>query len=467
MEKTDIISIGHYTFSIEEKAYEMLKNYIARLEDYYLKQADGAEIMDSVEARMAEILYERCGRDGVTNQSDVQMLIDTLGYPEEKHSEDCAKGNDGTKFETGNSEAKKMKKMYRDPEDKKIGGVCSGMAKYFGTDPLWFRLGFVVLTLLFWLTRSPTIYKYIFPTIYLVLMICLPVATTARQRWEMRGESGRVSDIDRYGKNERSRGKEENSGNSRGCLVTGLGIILLLIGFFGLVNKVLALAGVFFAGNLAFGMISWIPGMEELESLIPAANLVLNPWNEIVLTLVVAIPSALILYGGILLTFNVKSPSWKPGLCAFILWVILCIALIPMAFRTCRMVIETLPKSTLMITDDVTDEIEELEEWLEEHNFKTDDWSELDEWLKEHHLDEDDIVHQWLDAHNLIPDECDSTVCPADTLTAPEEDVEDYCDPDMEIVSQAKDRNGKEMNMWSQICLMASIMGITSAAIRV
>ncbi len=40
------------------------------------------------------------------------------------------------------------KRLYRDPADKMVGGVCSGLANFFGMDPTVIRLAFVLLTLL-------------------------------------------------------------------------------------------------------------------------------------------------------------------------------------------------------------------------------------------------------------------------------------------------------------------------------
>jgi phage shock protein C len=40
------------------------------------------------------------------------------------------------------------KRLYRSRTDKMIGGVAGGIAAYLGVDPLFVRLGFLVLTLL-------------------------------------------------------------------------------------------------------------------------------------------------------------------------------------------------------------------------------------------------------------------------------------------------------------------------------
>jgi phage shock protein C len=36
--------------------------------------------------------------------------------------------------------------FYLDKRNKKLAGVCAGIADYFGWDPLWIRVGFVVAT---------------------------------------------------------------------------------------------------------------------------------------------------------------------------------------------------------------------------------------------------------------------------------------------------------------------------------
>ena len=38
-------------------------------------------------------------------------------------------------------------RLRRSTDDKIFAGVCGGLGRYFNTDPLWFRLGFVAVTL--------------------------------------------------------------------------------------------------------------------------------------------------------------------------------------------------------------------------------------------------------------------------------------------------------------------------------
>jgi phage shock protein C len=68
--------------------------------------------------------------------------------------------------------------MYRDPDDKPIGGVCSGLAYYFNTDPLLIRILFVIGLFIG--------FGFI---LYLVLWIALPMAETPEEIEEMRSGS--------------------------------------------------------------------------------------------------------------------------------------------------------------------------------------------------------------------------------------------------------------------------------------
>jgi len=61
------------------------------------------------------------------------------------------------------------KRLYRDPSDKMLGGVCSGLADFFGIDPTVVRLAFVLLTLL----GGHGV------LIYLVLWLIVPLAPQA------------------------------------------------------------------------------------------------------------------------------------------------------------------------------------------------------------------------------------------------------------------------------------------------
>ncbi|QMU27917.1 PspC domain-containing protein [Adhaeribacter radiodurans] len=102
------------------------------------------------------------------------------------------------------------KKLFRDPEDKKLGGVCSGLALYFGMDVGIVRLIFL-LSVLFGGLGIP---------IYIVLWLVVPLATTITDRVQMQGNPVTLSGIEESLKNN-LRMRDENGQES------GLARILL------------------------------------------------------------------------------------------------------------------------------------------------------------------------------------------------------------------------------------------------
>ncbi|MGM0944462.1 MAG: PspC domain-containing protein [Bacteroidota bacterium] len=83
-------------------------------------------------------------------------------------------------------EDKNIKKLYRNPDDKALGGVASGLAAYFGIEVIWTRLAFVILTLA---GGSGVL-------LYLILWIITPVAMSITERIRMKGGEITLDNID-------------------------------------------------------------------------------------------------------------------------------------------------------------------------------------------------------------------------------------------------------------------------------
>lgn len=78
---------------------------------------------------------------------------------------------EGSEPETAKDETSGQRRLYRSDTKRILGGVCGGLGEYFGADPVWFRIGFVVLAigggsgillyLILWLIvpRQPADYK--------------------------------------------------------------------------------------------------------------------------------------------------------------------------------------------------------------------------------------------------------------------------------------------------------------------
>ena len=88
MKEIEKVSIGGYAFTLEKDASAEVEQYLKNLEAHYLGQPGGKEIMEGIEERMAELLLDRCGQNGVASMADIQSVIGILGRPELIESDD-------------------------------------------------------------------------------------------------------------------------------------------------------------------------------------------------------------------------------------------------------------------------------------------------------------------------------------------------------------------------------------------
>ena len=119
---------------MDAEASSAADTYIGQLSAYYKNK----EITDGIEERMAELLLERVPKGGVVGKSDIDSIIDILCRPERIEA-------DEPKAQV--QEEKVRKRLFRDMEHAKVGGVCSGLAAYFKTETAILRIGFTVLSL--------------------------------------------------------------------------------------------------------------------------------------------------------------------------------------------------------------------------------------------------------------------------------------------------------------------------------
>jgi len=167
------VGIGGFGFMIDEDAYYRLNNYLSRFKSGLGAGKESAEVMSDVEERIAELFREGLRyKEEVVNFALVEKVIARLGFPEgTERTEEFA-------FDRGyETHGRPRRKLYRDPDNKVFGGVCSGLAAYFDTEILLWRILFLVALIL-------PVPGFI---VYIVLWIAVPVARSAAQKLEMRG----------------------------------------------------------------------------------------------------------------------------------------------------------------------------------------------------------------------------------------------------------------------------------------
>lgn len=156
---------------IEVSAFDLLKQYTESLNRHFANEEGKDEIINDIESRIGELFQERL-KSGSTciTEDDVNAIIKSMGRPEdfETENETSSAGNSTANSETTTSsipfQAGRTKRLFRNENEKVIGGVCSGLANYFGIDVVVVRIIFVILFFSFGFGLLP----------YLILWVAVP-----------------------------------------------------------------------------------------------------------------------------------------------------------------------------------------------------------------------------------------------------------------------------------------------------
>ena len=188
MKKTYNINLGGIVFHIDEDAYELLDKYLSNLRIHFSKEEGAEEIVHDMELRISELFSERLNeKNQVITLKDVEEIIAQMGKPEEFSEDTTQDTNEYIK------EEKTPKRLFRDPDNKVIGGVCSGIAAYFGWDVTILRILLIILAFpIFW--NGAFIIKGIV-LFYIIAWIIIPEANTATDKLSMKGMKVNVENI--------------------------------------------------------------------------------------------------------------------------------------------------------------------------------------------------------------------------------------------------------------------------------
>jgi len=184
MNKTININLGGIFFHIDEIAYQKLKLYLDAIRRSLSDDPQGRdEILNDIEHRIGELLSERVKDERqVVNENDIDEITKIMGKPED-YLVDEEIFEDEPTYRTRSS----SKKLFRDSDDKFLGGVCSGLAHYVGMDTIWMRIIWLVLLFGFGIGFL----------IYPILWILIPAAETTAEKLQMKGEPVNISNIEK------------------------------------------------------------------------------------------------------------------------------------------------------------------------------------------------------------------------------------------------------------------------------
>ncbi|MBK7910675.1 PspC domain-containing protein [Candidatus Pollutiaquabacter sp.] len=324
MNKTVTVNIGGIVFHIDENAYERFKQYLEAVRGHF-SAADGRdEIMQDIESRIAEMFQERVGDSKqVITLTDVEEVTRQMGKPE-----DFGEGREEAAKETSPpvETAPLKRRLFRDPDDKLLGGVCSGIANYLSIDTVWVRLAFAFI---FFVFGSGFL-------LYILLWIIIPEAKTTAEKLQMRGEPVTISNIEKNVKEEmeqlRNRASEmgKDGGKKAGTVVSrffeAIGEIFKF--FFLLVGKIIAVFFIFIGlvvGGALFVSLFSLVGLpvanypEFINHIFPSGKYL--AFGYIGAVLAIGIPFLMLAWAGARMLFNLKA-NRVVGFTALGLWLI-------------------------------------------------------------------------------------------------------------------------------------------------
>jgi phage shock protein PspC (stress-responsive transcriptional regulator) len=336
MDKTIKINIAGTLFQIDDEAYQILRDYLQAINNRFRNVQGGHETVDDIESRIAEIFQSQSGLSGPVSKENVQNMISILGKPED--------------FDTTESETvppvftSQRKRMYRNPDDSIISGVCGGIGAYLNTDPVLFRILFVLFAI-FGLGLF----------VYIILWIALPNANTDSKKREMYGgnyhsarsqyhqsEGINSSTEQMYNQGYYNSSKVSNAFNEvfraagrvffiviRIFLII-IGITLVLIGFLTILSVIMVFVfkfpGIFSHDGSNIRLAYYTDFLNYIVS--PTST----PWIIALTLIAVILPMLAFIYWGMKMIFWFKARDGVFSLAGFVLWVLACVSLTMILF---------------------------------------------------------------------------------------------------------------------------------------
>lgn len=322
MKTTENISIAGYAFTIETDAYEVLSRYIDDIRMSFDGNPSADEITDDIEERIAELLLEKCGNGTVVNISMIEDIRRRIGNPEE------FAGNESVTEDSRESHGKqsrnrwKNRKIYRNIDERVIGGVCSGLGTYFGIDKFFFRIIFLILAFIGLNDDG----LFCIPVVaYICLWIAMPAARTVEQKCQMKGKP---IDLSAFNAKDLDLKKEAREVAQSPAVRSLTRAGSLFIGIMLLAGGIAGLLGCIFIPSvpeiierhieLDFNRYEYMPqGWDKI-----VAGLLCDTAFWGLVMVMITIGCIGLLYGGIMMAFDLKAPKWKPGLVIFIAWIL-------------------------------------------------------------------------------------------------------------------------------------------------
>lgn len=148
MQKVFTVSLNNTLYQLEEDAYAAVRSYLDHAASRLRNNPDLVEILADLERAIDEKIaalsvndVRQSNRGRILRLEQVQAILQEIG-PVGDDDPGTAPPEDPAPHQGAG------RRLYRIREGQMIGGVCTGLAAYFGVDVIIARLAFVALTIL-------------------------------------------------------------------------------------------------------------------------------------------------------------------------------------------------------------------------------------------------------------------------------------------------------------------------------
>jgi len=154
MNKVININFQGRVIPIEEPAYEELKKYVESLRNHFANEEGREEIINDIENRIAELFSEKlkAGQSTFISQEHVAAIIASIGRPEQfdevafgEEYASTSTASSTSQLSDSKSNSSPRGSLYRNSNEKILGGVCSGLGAYLRIDTTIVRVLFAML----------------------------------------------------------------------------------------------------------------------------------------------------------------------------------------------------------------------------------------------------------------------------------------------------------------------------------
>jgi len=292
---------------------------MTEIKRHFAYSTDSNEIVTDIENRLAEMFNEKLAEQGkqVIILQDVEDITAAMGGVD-----DFTFGDDEADFQAGGT--KSERKLFRDPDDRTVGGVCAGVAHYLQVEVKWVRIITVLITLL-WGTGL---------IVYAILWIILPSAKTRQEKMAMKGEAINLQnlkknfdeEVEAVRKNfEAARPAINKTGTALTSVIHNLlsFIVKAAMIFIKVIGAIIVLGGVMALLGLVAALI-FAMGFWDAHGYNPFPFNIINPEYQSAVYfaafIILIVPLAALIFFAIRVIFNITVLSRSGSFAMLILW---------------------------------------------------------------------------------------------------------------------------------------------------